>query len=619
VPSPSTACRRSFHCARWRAVLCAFLLLAATPSAAQQLSEALDVNVVGIDVQVHDAQGRPIGDLVRDDFTVLEDGKRVSLLYFTAVRPERAVFGATPGASGAGDVPDVAADPTAHAPARIAVVIDNQRLRPTTRARALEQLQASFGRSLATGVPVMVATLDPALTIRLPFSTDPAAVGSALAALGALPASGTSTASDRATAIATIFSLQKDNVTLGEPCAPNLLDPIRAFAGPQRADVIATLARLRFLAGSFAGLPGRTALVYVSDGLPQQPGQELFALLEHMCGGGAAAGGLAGSDEMPFFDARSIPGAYQAHQAGLDSLQYAVTDELHRLAAHANANRVSFYTVQATGLTVSNLADASGEMGNEGRLLQAPGIASILEENPKGPLVYLAHETGGRAVVDTNDFVGGLAPLRDDLATYYSIGFSNARQADGRQHRIEVRVSRPGARLIYRRSYRDKLPAEVTVDRLLAALLHGLEDNPLDATIEVGAPAPLAGGRFRVTTRLLVPLFRLGMVTHGEVHEGKLRFFVVTAEGSRAISAVRQVEIPLRVPRLEAMTAFGQSYAHELHLDLSSGEHVLAFALRDETAGIASYLRRTVSVGAEPAEPAAPEARVEPAAATPPH
>ena len=96
-------------------------------------------------------------------------------------------------------------------------------------------------------------------------------------------------------------------------------------------------------------------------------------------------------------------------------------------------------------------------------------------------------------------------------------------------------------------------------------------------------------------------------MTRGEQHEGKLRLLVVAADGAGGTSPIRQVEIPLTVPRLQALTAFGQKYLYELGLDLAPGEHVIAFALRDETEGIASYLRRAVDVE--------PPAR---AAATPP-
>ena len=60
----------------------------------------------------------------------------------------------------------------------------------------------------------------------------------------------------------------------------------------------------------------------------------------------------------------------------------------------------------------------------------------------------------------------------------------------------------------------------------------------------------------------------------------------------------RQIEVPVRVPREEALTAFGQSYAYEVRLELAAGEHTLAFAVRDELSGTASFLRRTVEVKA---------------------
>jgi len=75
---------------------------------------------------------------------------------------------------------------------------------------------------------------------------------------------------------------------------------------------------------------------------------------------------------------------------------------------------------------------------------------------------------------------------------------------------------------------------------------------------------------------------------------------VVAAAGSPGgeSTGLRQIEVPVRVPREEALTAFGQSYAYEVRLELAAGEHTLAFAVRDELSGTASFLRRTVEVKA---------------------
>ena len=59
-------------------------------------------------------------------------------------------------------------------------------------------------------------------------------------------------------------------------------------------------------------------------------------------------------------------------------------------------------------------------------------------------------------------------------------------------------MKRPGLRVRYRPSYRDKPAVEKMVDRTLAALLHGIEDNPLDVAVEIGDLTPAEGGEYAV-------------------------------------------------------------------------------------------------------------------------
>jgi len=593
--------------------------MAAGIALAQDFGETVEVNVVTVDVEVRDAEGRVVTDLERGDFRLFEDGKRVDLTNFergvhraapTSDAKPPAATSAPPAATDA-STPAVA-EPTTH----VVVYVDNVHLHAGNRSRALRQVRELLATD-AAGERVMVASQSTGgLDVRLPFSSDRAAIAAALAGIETAAAQAQDADHDRVTAVQAVIAVQRDDIAMGNPCAPNIADPVRGYASQQRQEVRATLGRLGLLVNSLGGLPGRKALLYVSDGIPLQPGAELFEVLNQICGGGAATSGagytsqpapVAGRGEaavekpndagvgVPMLDASVLgPGAYRAQSAALDAASYDLTNDLRRLAAHASANRVSLYTLQAAGLTTLASADAS--LGAESTLLQVPAVASLAHENVKAPLVLLAQETGGRAIMDTNDFASELQRMRQNLAVFYSLGYTPQHHGDGKEHRIEVRVDRPGVRLSYRRNYRDKPPLEQAVDRMLAALVHGVEDNPLDVTVELQPAQPMANGHYQVTARLLVPLFRLATITHEDFYEGKLRVMVISGEPGGASSGVRQVEVPLRVPHLQALTAFGQKYAYEVGLELTAGEHVVAFAVRDELGGGASFLRRKVDV-----------------------
>jgi hypothetical protein len=232
-------------------------------------------------------------------------------------------------------------------------------------------------------------------------------------------------------------------------------------------------------------------------------------------------------------------------------------------------------------------------------LAQLPNIHSTAAANLRNSLTLLASETGGRAILDANDVTADLHRMQDDLESYYSLGYSPAHSGDGREHRIEVRVQRSGLQVRHRKSYRDKPAIERAVDKTLAAVYHGFEDNPLEVTLEIGAQAPVEGDRVAVPIKLRIPLFRLGIFPQpDQTFRGRLRLLVSTRDGKGGVSPIRQVEVPLEIPPEEVLYAMGKLYEYELTLNLPPGEQHLAIAVRDEGTTTTSVLSRTLTVSA---------------------
>jgi hypothetical protein len=69
-------------------------------------------------------------------------------------------------------------------------------------------------------------------------------------------------------------------------------------------------------------------------------------------------------------------------------------------------------------------------------------------------LMTLASNTDGKAIVATNDLLGGLRKVVDDLSAYYLLGYQSTNPAaDGRWRRIDVRVKQPNVDVSARRGY----------------------------------------------------------------------------------------------------------------------------------------------------------------------
>jgi VWFA-related protein len=114
--------------------------------------------------------------------------------------------------------------------------------------------------------------------------------------------------------------------------------------------------------------------------------------------------------------------------------------ELLRDAQRAN---VSFYPITPAGL-------------------QAPttiaGIDAVKRANDS--LISMAHETDGVPIVDTNDLLGGMKRIADDLSAYYVLGYYTTNtKFDGGVRRLSVKAK--GKSIRARRQYRAPTEAEI--------------------------------------------------------------------------------------------------------------------------------------------------------------
>ena len=125
------------------------------------------------------------------------------------------------------------------------------------------------------------------------------------------------------------------------------------------------------------------------------------------------------------------------------------------IAAAQRAN-VGIYAVDPRGLTqlgdetiaIASLSD--NPQVREGSPAAFQRELLLAQES----LITLADETGGMAVVRTNDIPGALARIASENSTYYLLGYhTDASRSPGRFRKIEVRVKRPGLQVRARRGY----------------------------------------------------------------------------------------------------------------------------------------------------------------------
>ena len=71
----------------------------------------------------------------------------------------------------------------------------------------------------------------------------------------------------------------------------------------------------------------------------------------------------------------------------------------------------------------------------------------------------LAENTGGASIRNTNDLLGGLERVTQESSVYYLLGYQPENSPDGKWHRLEVKVSRPGVKVRARRGYQATPPS----------------------------------------------------------------------------------------------------------------------------------------------------------------
>jgi hypothetical protein len=110
----------------------------------------------------------------------------------------------------------------------------------------------------------------------------------------------------------------------------------------------------------------------------------------------------------------------------------------------------------------------------------------------------LAHETGGLALLNSNDLSGGLGRVYQDTSTYYSIGVNLSNLPSTGYKDVRVEVSRPGITVRARRGFAGRTGQERARDVTQAALRTNVEYR--------GIPDAAPGARpRRSTTRCRSP------------------------------------------------------------------------------------------------------------------
>ena len=531
----------------------------AVPPPEEPFAESIEVTVVNVDVVVRDRAGNLVPGLTRDDFKLFVDGKPVEISNFYAAGPPPPAAApaapAAPEGPAAGTAGEAAAASGAAESGRetlsLVVYVDNANMKPFDRNRVLKQLRGFLEQTLQPGDQLLVVTDDLGLHVRHPFQRPLSALGPELDQMEKEAGLGISRENEARQALDAIQTIR---------CIGGVEGIAQTHADKVYAEVKSTYADLQRLIRSLGSLSGRKVLLYVGNGVPVHAGADVFGLVAAICPEDNAGG-------------RPID----------------TSSPMHAVIAAANANRVTLYALEATGLR--NYASAETPSP-----LMPYDLASAVDADRQDSLTALTTGTGGRAALNANDFSHDLQGLASDLNGGYSLGFTPPRSGDRKTHSLKVEVTRPHLRLSYREGYRELSPGERLEGRMTAALLHGFADNPLDLALKLGTPTPADRGKMLLPVQLSVPFGKLAMLPQADGHRDRIVIFAASLDPHGEMSGINRIDVPVHVPATAAPQVLANRFGYNAKLLLEPGRQRVAFVIVDQTSHISSSVFQDVDV-----------------------
>ena len=546
----------------------------------QTFIDTVDVQVVEVDVVVTDGKGRPVQGLKREDFELHVDGEPVEISSFfeSEILQEAAEPSDRPAAPTADEgtaATEIVDDPTS---LTIVLYMDDANLFPPYRTRLMKRLKKAVESWRSLDANFMLARFVNRLEVVVPPTRDLDAI---LEAVAKRPKGlGRAVQNQRSRQI-TLEDLSQNN--RGCQNVGQLLALAGMHAAEQGNRAAIATDGLADLTSTLAGIPGKKAIVYLSDGLPQQPGLSAFDYI---------AQDLCPNDPRLVSETNS---AAQQHDS---------TRRFQEVSAHANANRVTFFTLDAAGIRTG----LSQSMSFEGA---RPSFQNdrLHWTNVQGGLHQLASETGGKALLNSNDLAELLDDVAEQLAASYSLGFAPDERRSGEVRRLKVELAphaAQGRRVEYRRSYRDKTQDELLAERLISAAYLGNVSNPLGITVALGATTPREKKLHRLPVSIVVPEEGVLMPPGPGEPSGMLRLLLLAVdEGKRGRTPVRQMTVPVG-PAGDVKATDG-AYRFEVSVSLADGRYEVVVGVRDEATGEMSLAGEAVTVPRSP--PGAAQAR----------
>jgi VWFA-related protein len=292
-------------------------------------------------------------------------------------------------------------------------------------------------------------------------------------------------------------------------------------------------------------------------------------------------------------------------------IQKTGVDNQSQLQATVNAAiraNVAFYPIDARGLTATAPAGDASQAASVGSNMYSGSAQRSLSDNfhnTQETLDTLAADTGGKALLDSNDLTLGMTQVQKDINSYYMLTYASTNAAeDGKYRRIQVKLAPKVGDLRAKLDYRQGYYAPTTFAKLTgtnkeAQLQEALEsDNPVtDLPIAVEVDYfRLGKSKYFVPISVRIPGSALSFRNKGAKAATEMDFIgeIRDARGHQA-SAVRDT-IPLKVASTTAGEVTRKQIQYDTGFTLGPGKYTLKFVARENGEGKAGTFQAPFTI-----------------------
>ena len=380
-----------------------------------------DINFVRVDVIVTDRQGNPVANLKQEDFEVTEDGKPQAIETFKLINIREDI--------------GVGTDPPREVRNPIEEIVEASRDDVRVFAIFLDDYHVRLENSMRAREPI-ARFVEDQLQPR-----DMAAIMYPLWSINDVMLS-----RNRKSLAAAIrdFTGRKYDYTPRNAFEERYVHYVSTIEAERIRNQV-SLSALKGLIIKLGGLrEGRKAIILISEGftnvLPAQVNDPIATCNGGMCGNAPRPGpDPIGAQNSPM-------------QSRIDSqeffLQTEMLSDIKLVYDLANRYNTAIYTLDPRGL-----APFEFDLSTQGSAAVSLTKDQAMLNTTMDTLRILAEETDGRAIVNTNDLDKGLRQIVRDQSAYYLLGYTSQVSTDGKFHKINVRVKRPGLQVRARPGY----------------------------------------------------------------------------------------------------------------------------------------------------------------------